>query len=224
MPPRRSLHDLIQILLPWAQTRNAVEVVGRWEEPNPPDTGTVPDVVMRFLTTGSVLPAKREAIARPARTEDILEEVGDSVGEITTLSVRKRSALLQISRTTLDRMLHELQLSSYRIQRVHLLYDEDYRERYERFTTIKNALLEDEILVDRIWFSDECSFDLTKTVNTHNATYWATTNPHYHVEHLNSALHGRTNFDTQYFMQDEQMDWNVRSDSMAGTVSRYDAV
>ncbi|KAK2954616.1 putative transposable element tc3 transposase [Blattamonas nauphoetae] len=172
----------------WAQTRNAAEVVRRWDEPDPPDLGTVHDVVARFLSNGSVLPTKRETIARPIRTEDAVEEVRESVHENPTLSIRHRSVLLQISRTTLDRMLHDLQFRPYRMQRIHLLYDEDYRDRFEKFTRIKTALVEDETLIDRIWFSDECSFDLTKTVHTHNATYWASTNPHYHVEHLNSGL------------------------------------
>ncbi|KAK2952756.1 putative Histone-lysine N-methyltransferase SETMAR [Blattamonas nauphoetae] len=188
MPSRRSLHDLIEILMTWALTRNSAEVVRRWNDPNPPDLETVHDVVARFLETGSVLPVHRGTIERPVRTEDALEAVRESVDENPTLSVRHRSTLLRISYTTLDRMLHELQLRPYRMQRVHLLYDEDYRERFEKFLRIKNMLVEDETLIDRIWFSDECSFDLTKTVNTHNATYWSTTNPHFHVEHLNSGV------------------------------------
>ncbi|KAK2941095.1 hypothetical protein BLNAU_23997 [Blattamonas nauphoetae] len=154
----------------WAQTRNAAEVVRRWDEPDPPDLGTVHDVVARFLSNGSVLPTKEKPSHVQSEPKMLL----------------KKSE--KISRTTLDRMLHDLQFRPYRMQRIHLLYDEDYRDRFEKFTRIKTALVEDETLIDRIWFSDECSFDLTKTVNTHNATYWASTNPHYHVEHLNSGL------------------------------------
>ncbi|KAK2941885.1 hypothetical protein BLNAU_23191 [Blattamonas nauphoetae] len=225
----------------WAQTRNAAEVVRRWDEPDPPDLGTVHDVVARFLSNGSVLPTKRETIARPIRTEDAVEEVRESVNENPTLSIRHRSVLLQISRTTLDRMLHDLQFRPYRMQRIHLLYDEDYRDRFEKFTRIKTALVEDETLIDRIWFSDECSFDLTKTVNTHNATYWASTNPHYHVEHLNSGLSVNVfaaissqgwSFSSYSYRYEntiesnlaESMDRDVRADGVASAIPRHDTL
>ncbi|KAK2951235.1 putative transposable element tc3 transposase [Blattamonas nauphoetae] len=64
----------------------------------------------------------------------------------------------------------------------------------------RSALLEDETLIVRIWFRDECSFDLTKSLSREkNAgpVYRSVLN-----DYLFPALRKRTNFRRQFFMQD----------------------
>lgn len=138
-----------------------------------PSTQLLKQWLKRFQETGSTLPKKRRGRSRTVRTVQAIEEVNQSVEQNAELSTRRRSAAMGISRSSLQRILHDLKLHPYKIQLVQQLKPDDHTKR-ERFSSI---MLERFSNFRNILFSDEAHFHLSGFVNKQNCRYWSAEQP-----------------------------------------------
>lgn len=130
--------------------------------------------IKRFEETGSTFKQPAQGRPRTSRTTDNIERVKDSVRENPQVSTRKRSAALNLSRRSLQRILKlDLKLHPYKLQLTQELKDTDFgarlafaEEMLRRFSTFENIL-----------FSDEAHFHLNGFVNRQNCRYWNDENP-----------------------------------------------
>ena len=82
-----------------------------------PAKSTVQSLVARFVETGSVGDLKKSPRPRTARSNENVAAVAESVRETPGTSIRHRSQELNISRTSLQRILRkDLHLQAYKIQ------------------------------------------------------------------------------------------------------------
>lgn len=139
-----------------------------------PSIQTIKNWVTKFEESGSTLDKKRSGRPRTSRTEENIDVVKQSIRENPTQSTRKRSSALNLSRTSLQRILKkDLLLHPYKIQLVQELKDTDpmhrlnfANEMFDRFTSFNNVL-----------FSDEAHFHINGHVNKQNCRYWSCENP-----------------------------------------------
>lgn len=94
---------------------------------------------------------------------------------------------LNLSKSSLQRMMKELGLKPYRPQLLHALNEDDPDRRCEFADVFLNLLSEDSSLLNRIIWTDEAIFKLSGHVNRHNCVYYAVENPHVIItEEMNS--------------------------------------
>ena len=98
-------------------------------------------------------------------------------------SLRRLSAERAIPHTNFQRIVRKyLKLYPYRMQRVQALRDVHHQQRFEFASTMCDRMEEDDNFLSRWVFSDEATFHLSGTVNTHNAITWGRENPHVSYE------------------------------------------
>ncbi|RVE40724.1 hypothetical protein evm_014625 [Chilo suppressalis] len=124
--------------------------------------------IKRFEETGSTFKPHAKGRPRTSRTEDNIESVKQSVREYHTMSTRKRSSVLNISRRSLQRILNlDLKLHPYKLQLTQELKDSDFiarltfaNEMLNRFSNFENILFSDFSNFENILFSDEAHFHM----------------------------------------------------------------
>lgn len=139
-----------------------------------PALQTIKNWVAKFEETGSTLDKPRLGRPRTSRTEQNIDTVAQSIRENPTQSTRKRSSALNVSRTSLQRILKkDLLMHPYKIQLVQELKETDAIQRvnyanemFNRFTSFNN-----------IMFSDEAHFHINGHVSKQNCRYWSPINP-----------------------------------------------
>lgn len=130
--------------------------------------------IEKFEKTGSTLNQPRSGRPRTSRDPENVERVRASVREQPSLSTRKRSSVLNVPRTSLNRILHkDLRLHPYKIQIVQALMPQDPGTRLQ----FANEMIEKFTSYANIFFSDEAHFHLNGDVNRQNCRYWSDTNP-----------------------------------------------
>ena len=121
---------------------------------------------------------KRNARPNSARTDDIVKRVRRSVSSSPLTSLRKRSSQLEISQTTLFRILHsDLKMYPYRISTHQLLTDVHKANRVSMAKQFHMKMEASARWIKKVWFSDEAHFHLNGVVNTQNYRFWGQTNP-----------------------------------------------
>ena len=121
-----------------------------------------------------------------------------------TTSTRVASRQLHLSRSTVQRKIHQHELHPYRLRQLQELSPEDcanrcqFAEDFGQVCTennklfsffllfsmcflIQQALDADPQLLNEILWSDEVNFHLCGEVNRHNCRYWSADNPHFHT-------------------------------------------
>lgn len=143
-----------------------------------PGKSTVYDLVSKFETTGTVNDGKRSGRPKTATHAENTDLVATCFVNSPKKSIRRASLELDISRSSLQRILHAAGLKPYRPHLMQAL-NEDDPDRRSQFCETFLAFYEDEPnIVDHIIWSDECCFKLNGFVNRHNCVYWADSNPH----------------------------------------------
>lgn len=92
-------------------------------------------------------------------------------------STRRTALALDMSRTTVWRILKHLKFHPYKVQIVQKLYNEDLASRLDFAATELDRIRLDPTHLVRILFSDEAHFHLDGGVNRHNHRYWSQENP-----------------------------------------------
>ena len=101
-------------------------------------------------------------------------------------SVQRLSRELEISRQSVHNLLRKRNFKPCIPRLFHALHDGDADRRVEFSEMVLELMCNDETLQDKIWWSDEASFELNGQINRHNCTYWSQENPH--VIYLNLQL------------------------------------
>ena len=88
---------------------------------NAPSAPTIYGLVQRFRRQGTVCDLPRAGIHRAIQNDGNIARVQASIEENSETSTRRRSQQLVMSRRSLQRILHNLHLYTYKIQLVHEL-------------------------------------------------------------------------------------------------------
>lgn len=150
---------------------------------NRPNVSTIGRIVRKFQQTGSVGNVKTPVHARPVRSAENISVVRDSVAEEPSTSTRRRAQQLNISRTSLMRILNkDLNLHAYKVQLTQELKPTDHfkRRQYAEWLVEQTEVNGD--FTKKIIFSDEAHFHLCGFVNKQNCRIWANENPQVIVE------------------------------------------
>lgn len=142
---------------------------------NIPDAKTVKRLHFNCLEFGTVNYSGKEKAGRPktSRSLENISAVENKVLENPKTSVRRLAANLDMSKSTVQRILKGLNLTPYKPKILHKLHEEDLADRVqfsEDFLEILNA---DPEILKLIMFSDEANFHINGAVNRHNCRYWS---------------------------------------------------
>lgn len=141
-----------------------------------PDRKTIMRWVTAFRTTGKITKKKPPGPLRTITTPENTERVRAAVLQSPRRSVRKQAQALQISRSSVQRIVkRELNFHPYKLSIVQQLKPTDYHQRSE-FAVEMLSLFEvnDDML---LFMSDEAHFHLDGFVNKQNCRYYAAENP-----------------------------------------------
>ncbi|CAF4146178.1 unnamed protein product [Rotaria sp. Silwood2] len=178
---RLSLREKTEIVKWYAVYQNATEVGRQFQnrfDRTPPTSKNILSLVRKFDETGSLEDRPRSGRPRSISTDENKERVRSTFEENPATSIRRASLDLNLSRSSLQRMMKELGLKPYRPQLLHSLNEDDPDRRCEFADTFLNLLADDSSLLDRIVWADEAIFKLNGHVNRHNCVYYAVENPH----------------------------------------------
>lgn len=146
-------------------------------------SSTVKRLIEKFRETGSVGDAKHTGRPKTSRSNVNIEAVRASVGDNPGTSIRRRGQELQISRSSLQRILtKDLCLHAYKIQLTQLLKPNDHAQRREFVEWIIEQQQMNADFSSKLILSDEAHFHLDGFVNRQNCRFWGSENPHVIVE------------------------------------------
>ena len=121
----------------------------------PPDTRVITAWTDKLFSIGSILDRKRDG--RPNERGDVSENVMDSLENDPTISVRRRSDELGMSKSSLHRVLKvDMKLHPYKQVKVQFLSEVDREVRVEACRSILEKY-DNELRRDKLLFSDECA-------------------------------------------------------------------
>lgn len=145
---------------------------------NRPTERTIRYTIEKFETQFSLLDNTRPNRAHPARSEENIAAVAESVSDDRDESIRRRSQQLGMSYATTWRILHkDLGLKAYKIQLLQELKPPDLPNRHRFSLWALEKLEENPLFSTKILFSDEAHFWLDGYVNKQNCRIWAEDQP-----------------------------------------------
>ena len=134
-----------------------------------------------LMSTGSVLNAPHQRLQTRRSDEDIAA-VQEHFEDDPHSSTRRASLALDMSRTTVQRILKDLKWHPYKVHIVQELSEEDFASRLDFAVDELKRLREDPQRLHALTFSDEAHFYLDGAVSRHNHRYWAPKNPRWFVQ------------------------------------------
>lgn len=144
-----------------------------------PPRQTIVNWKEKLLETGTLV-QHRPRTGRPvgASGDANNDAVMDAVQKDPTVSTRRLSAELDISQTTVCRILKKNEMHPYKPIYSQFLCDGDEDRRLQFCEQMQNKFAQDPAFLRKMTFSDECVFSLNGNVNKHNVHYWCSENPH----------------------------------------------
>ena len=125
---------------------------------------------------------KREK-PKTVRTPENIAAVAESVCEAPSTSIHRCSQQMNISETSLSRILHkDLGMTPYKVQLVQELKPIDHPMRFRFDKWACDRLTEDTDFGKKIIFSNEAQFDLVGYVKKQNCRIWDTENTNTYIE------------------------------------------
>lgn len=168
----------------WFFQRSCSRVIEEYRRhfPNdiPPANIVIQRNVKKFNDFGTVSNLNKGRSGRPSTSTsaDNVAIVDEFFSENPSVSTRRAAQVLDISRTSLQRIIKtKLKLHPYKIQVFQELADFDMERRLEFARQMIDMILAGSIKTKRIWFSDEAHFWLSGYVNKQNYRFWARENP-----------------------------------------------
>ena len=166
-----------------SSTETARKMRAKFGKNKAPSRQFVDKFVKRVRESGSLMDKATRSRARPVRSIENIAAVAESVRDNPSTSTRHRSQELNISRTSLQRILtKDLGLTPYKIQLVQELKPNDHPMRFQFAQWAEERLMEDEHFYRKVIFSDEAHFHLGGYVNKQNCRIWGSENPHVIME------------------------------------------
>lgn len=147
---------------------------------NAPNRSTIWRILKKFKTERTLHNVNKGRSGRPktVRSPENIESVRRSVRQSPKKSSRRRSQELNVSRSSIRRILKlDLHLFPYRIQVKHKLTENDKQARVSMCEWFNDMMEEDEDWIDNVWFSDEAHFHLDGHVNSKNTVFWGSNAP-----------------------------------------------
>jgi predicted DNA-binding protein YlxM (UPF0122 family) len=179
-----SAADYVEMLLIYGECgRNARAAARmyaqRFPNRNHPNHKVILSAIARTIEAGHILPNRKETGGAPrtVRTVENEEAILDAFEEGTE-SIREVAQELNISKTSVHRVMKTERRHPYHYTRVQHLQPEDYPARWEFCTWLLNLEENTPNFVSRILFSDELTFGRQGCFNAHNWHIWAEENPH----------------------------------------------
>jgi Helix-turn-helix domain (DUF4817) len=180
---RYTLQQRLQIIKIYYQNSCSVTVTLRKLTPifgrhNRPNKTTIQRLVQKFESTFSLQNVPVPVRQRNARSEENIAAVRESVANDPNVSIPRRSQQLEISQTTLWRILRkDLGLRAYKIALTQELKVTDHRMRRIFSDWALEQLETDPEFHKKIITSDEAHFWLNGFVNKQNCRIWSEANP-----------------------------------------------
>jgi hypothetical protein len=130
-------------------------------------------LVNRARNTGNLVPQTKGlgGVTREARTPSNEEAVLQTFEEDGTLSIRSVASMLDISKSTTQRILKDNRQHAYHYTRVQNLLPEDLPLRVQFCEWLLQQHEANPNFVKSILFTDECFFSRNGTFNIHNYMY-----------------------------------------------------
>ena len=185
MAYRNSIEERIFILeksfqgdAPSAKTEFAARFPGRV----PPSKQAIHALKKKLRESGSVCDAKKSGRSVSVRSPQNRKTVAQFYHENHSTSQVRARFQLQISQTSLQRIMKNLLLRLWRPQLVHALNEDDFDCRFQFCKWCVNVTIKDPSMEDGTLWSDEATFNLNGQVNRHNSVYCAEANPHLLME------------------------------------------
>ena len=127
----------------------------------PPSRQAIHALKKKFRETGSVHDAKKSGQSVSVRSPQNIETMAQFYHENPSTSQVRASLQVQISRTSLQRIMKDLKLRLWRPQLIHALNEDDFDRRSQFCQWYVNVTEEDPSVEDRILWFDEATFHLT---------------------------------------------------------------
>lgn len=115
-----------------------------------------------------------------------------SVVENPKDSLRKRSNVLNVSKTTVARILKTNKFKPYKPQFTHTLKEGDFVRRFEFWAVIQGELEDNRFMTRKILFPDEATFTSNGTVSSQNFRWWSDVNLNFNT-HTRDQYSFKTN-------------------------------
>lgn len=119
---------------------------------------------------------------RTVATVEAEEAVLNQIEEDPTTSTRKIAEAVNISQSTVSRILKRELLYPYHLQRVQALLPGDFPKRLTFCQWLQEKIGENPHFLARTLFTDEANFSKNAIMNFHNNHIWAYENPHGIIE------------------------------------------
>lgn len=160
-----------------ARTQTEVTHLFREKYPDLPpiSQSTVSKIERQFRENGHV--RKTSTHRQTALSEDIKIDVLLAVQDNPNTSTRQISNDVEISQSSVARILKAHKFHPYKLTILQELLEDDPDRRLQFSEQIMDQLETNNILVENILFSDESTFMLNGEVNRQNCRYWADENP-----------------------------------------------
>ncbi len=153
-----------------------------------PNKSTIKRTVDRFRQLGTCDDGYSTRKQPPRKlTAAKVQEISTRINANHRLSTRRLAVQVGVSRTSVRRTLHKLQLHPYKCSMLQELKPPDYEKR-TRFCRWFLRFVREHGLAfcDHVYYSDEAWFHLTGYVNAQNNRYWSGENPRLFTE---TSLH-----------------------------------
>ena len=185
----RTIEERVRMVRLFSKLGNAHEVQrqGKHEfDTNPPTPAAILSVNKKFDEKGTVEDLSRSGPPITILTEEKLEEIQTIVSENPRLSVRQGAFEVGISKSSYQVAMKQLGFKPYHPTLIVDLNEDDFDRRSEFCEIWLEKFQNNPDLIDHIFWSDEAKFNLNRSVNRHNCTYWARENPHLRINVPNS--------------------------------------
>ncbi|PNF30075.1 hypothetical protein B7P43_G04239 [Cryptotermes secundus] len=185
---RLSIEQRVKCVRLFSVTNNVSEVQRiMMEESGPPAVhrDTIVRINKQFDETASALNPKHPGQPRTVRTADTQAHVAAELASYPkkSKSTRRLSALLDISRTSLRRVLSDMKLTPYHLRLIHVLNEDDFDRRLEFAELMLTKFQENPDLIRNIVWTDEAKFHTSGSVNRHKCVFWRPENPSAPIEY-----------------------------------------
>ena len=178
--PRRSVQEKIEVVKLFYKFGSYAEVARQWPSTflsKPPSRQAMAAIVQRFEDTGSVADLPRCGRPKSATSGEHKAALKEAIQRSPHKSTSRASLALNISRTSVWRLLKELGLKPFRPRLIHALSDDDFDRRLEFCESFLEMVETGLINLDNVLWTDEATFKLNGHVNRHNCVYWSEENP-----------------------------------------------
>lgn len=183
---RLTFEERKQVLKWYHKYENVCEVQRQWKatyDSEPPRRETISRIRDKFDKEGTI-GSIQQSTGRPrsARSSDNFSLVVSAFGDDPRKSVRQASLDLNLSRSTIHRILSESGIKPYRSTLLHKLNEDDFDRRVEFSEWFIEQSQANPDFPHMIVWSDEATFKLNGRLNRHNSIYWSADNPHQILE------------------------------------------